>query len=88
MFPHFDRGWGLSFGLSVCDAIDGANGAVLGICNGYFCGGGRRKFEDRHGKRILCIIPIDLDGYLFSRHCKFKFTSDLRERRAAKFEGW
>lgn len=47
-----------------------------------------KELEDRHGKRILCIIPIDLDGYLFSRHCKFKFASDLRERHAAKFDGW
>ncbi len=47
-----------------------------------------KELEDRHGKRILCIMPIDLDGYLFSRHCTFKFTSDLRERHAAKFRGW
>lgn len=30
MFRLFDRGWGLSYGVSVCDAMNGANGAVLG----------------------------------------------------------
>ncbi len=47
-----------------------------------------RELEQERGGEVLKIIPLDLDGFLFSNDCKLEFASTLRKRHAAKFDGW
>ncbi len=45
--------------------------------------------ERERGQRVLAILPLDLDGFLFDRgKCEFDWAADMRARRAARFAGW
>ena len=37
---------------------------------------------------VVVLIPIDIDGYLFSDNCTNIFKEELENRLAAKFKGW
>jgi len=40
------------------------------------------------GERPSVIIPIDIDGYLFSDECDYVRRQQLRDRVACRFKGW
>jgi hypothetical protein len=49
----------------------------------------RELMKDR-GEKVLALIPLDLDGYLFSDECKAKSpkSAEIRNRIAGNFNGW
>jgi hypothetical protein len=53
---------------------------------GKACAKEQALMKDRK-KKILVLIPIDLDGYLFNRWDSVK-ASQVRGRLAADFNGW
>lgn len=44
--------------------------------------------RERLKEEVLVLIPLDLDGYLFSAECKCTYAPQLGERLAARFKGW
>lgn len=48
----------------------------------------RLRLEKERGEEVLAIIPLDLDGYLFSDECELEYAPTLRKRHAARFAGW
>jgi len=40
------------------------------------------------GKKVLALIPLDLDGYLFGKDCQNGKKTEIRSRIAANFVGW
>jgi uncharacterized protein YjbI with pentapeptide repeats len=47
-----------------------------------------QKLIKERGKRVLSLIPINLDGYMFSDEWKSGKRQQLTERLAADFTGW
>lgn len=47
-----------------------------------------RELRKKHKKRVLALIPLDLDGYMFKDEWKPGYQQQVRRRLAAKFEGW
>jgi TIR domain/SIR2-like domain len=47
-----------------------------------------QKLRKERGKQVLSIIPLNLDGFLFSDKCEYPMGSTLRKRLAADFTGW
>jgi uncharacterized protein YjbI with pentapeptide repeats len=47
-----------------------------------------RQLEQQRGKEVYSLIPLNLDGYLFSDEYESEFESVLKERLAADFTGW
>lgn len=47
-----------------------------------------RKLANKGGRKILKIIPLDLDGYMFSDSWKSGYRAAIRRRLAADFKGW
>ncbi len=39
-------------------------------------------------RRVWAVIPLDLDGYVFSKECKSALSTQIKSRSVAKFEGW
>ena len=47
----------------------------------------RRIMKDR-GEKVLALIPLDLDGYLFTEECTNPKKQQIVSRMAADFTGW
>jgi hypothetical protein len=47
-----------------------------------------RQLMKESGQRVIALIPLDLDGYLFGGNWKNGKTVQVRERLAADFTGW
>jgi uncharacterized protein YjbI with pentapeptide repeats len=39
-------------------------------------------------RRVWAVIPLDLDGYVFSKECKSALSTQIKSRSVARFEGW
>ncbi|MBZ0318236.1 MAG: toll/interleukin-1 receptor domain-containing protein [Anaerolineae bacterium] len=49
------------------------------------------KEEDlskKHGQKEVALIPVDLDGFLYSDECQNPKAVEIRSRRVANFQGW
>lgn len=46
-----------------------------------------RLWKER-GKKVLSIVPLNLDGYMFDEAWTRGYADDLRSRNAADFVGW
>lgn len=47
-----------------------------------------QQLMKERGKQVLSIIPLNLDGHLFSKECMYSKGAALRKRLAADFTGW
>jgi len=47
-----------------------------------------RRMQNSRGKRVLSLIPLNLDGYLFSGAWRTLKAPQIRQRLAADFRGW
>jgi hypothetical protein len=47
-----------------------------------------QKLEEERGKEIYSLVPLNLDGHLFSNEYQPEFESVLKERHAPDFVGW
>jgi hypothetical protein len=47
-----------------------------------------QQFTKERGRKVLAIIPLNLDGYLFSSDWKSGYRSQIRSRLAPDFTGW
>ena len=46
------------------------------------------QLSKQHGKKVRILIPLDLDGYIFSDDCDSWIAGAAKERMAANFTGW
>ncbi|HKP55013.1 MAG TPA: toll/interleukin-1 receptor domain-containing protein [Chloroflexia bacterium] len=46
------------------------------------------SMKKRRGKRVLALIPLNLDGYMFTRKWKSAKVTQIKARLAADFTGW
>jgi hypothetical protein len=46
------------------------------------------ELSKRHGKNTYALIPLDLDGYIFSDECDNRIARTAKERLAVNFQGW
>ena len=42
----------------------------------------------QHGEKILALVPLDLDGYLFHPDYQSGKAQQIKSRIAADFKGW
>ena len=47
-----------------------------------------RDLMKERGEKVKVLIPLDLDGYLFSPEFDAPYADEIRLRVAAKFKGW
>lgn len=47
-----------------------------------------RSLRKQKGEDVLALIPLDLDGYLFSDDCENAYQSQIQSRNAGRFQGW
>jgi hypothetical protein len=47
-----------------------------------------QQLTRERGEKVRVLIPLNLDGYLFSDKCKSAFTARIRRRVAADFTSW
>lgn len=47
-----------------------------------------RELMRRHGRKILVLIPLDLDGFIFSAECDSAKKAQIMSRAVAAFKGW
>ena len=47
-----------------------------------------QQLMKQHGKKLLSLIPLDLDGYLFSDDWQRGWRDQVRSRKAADFTDW
>jgi hypothetical protein len=47
-----------------------------------------QRLSREHSRRVSILIPLDLDGYLFSGECTGARAAEIRSRLAADFRGW
>lgn len=47
-----------------------------------------QELGKQHGQKALVLIPLDLDGYLFSDEWESGYRAEIRRRLAADFTGW
>lgn len=47
-----------------------------------------RDLRKQRGTDVCSLIPLNLDGFLFSDQCTHYFTADVQQRNAPDFHGW
>jgi hypothetical protein len=47
-----------------------------------------QRLHKERGEKVLALIPLDLDGFLFSDECEYGKKAQLKSRLAADFKGW
>jgi len=47
-----------------------------------------QKLTKERSKKIKCLIPLDLDGYIFADGCRIAKKDEILSRIAADFTGW
>ena len=47
-----------------------------------------RQLREKHGKQVLCLIPLNLDDYMFSDDWKSPHKALVTKRLAPDFKGW
>lgn len=47
-----------------------------------------RRLQEERNEKVLALIPLDLDGYLFSGKWTSGMARQVQRRLAADFNGW
>ena len=47
-----------------------------------------QQLSTKRGKKVQAVIPLNLDGYLYSDDWKSGYRAQIRRRLAADFTGW
>jgi TIR domain-containing protein/pentapeptide repeat protein len=47
-----------------------------------------RRRSKEQGKRVRVLIPLDLDGYIFSEDCTYELSGAIKTRLVGDFVGW